>query len=147
MGKIGEYLLAVCFIIAAFIKPLEQFVARGMEMADGDKVSTKGRIAYMGVLIALFTIFFFFASSDSKEGFQDEIKEDFFFTVSKCNPKCSGAYFGKPATFQFSEIKQEGVPCEGDNCPSYGMIKGCKSARTYGGGYAPYTYKCREGIC
>lgn len=149
MGRISEYLLAVCFIVAAFIKPLELFVARGLEQAANDKVSTKGRLMYMGVLLAIFSILFFFASSDSKENWtgDQDIKEDFFFTVSKCNPKCSGAYFGKPATFQFSEIKQEGLPCTGDDCPSYGMIKGCKSARTFGGGYAPYTYKCREGIC
>lgn len=77
----------------------------------------------------------------------DDVKENFFFTVSKCNPKCSGAYIGKPATFQFDQIKQDGVSCANDSCPSYGMIRGCPMARTYGDGYAPYRYRCAEGVC
>lgn len=142
MSKLGQYFLALIFILIAFLKPLQLFVARGLMLNDGDKVSKKGQYAYMIVVLLMFTIFFVFLRNNGPD-----VQEDFFFTVSSCNPKCSGAYYGKPATFQFSEIKQAGEPCTTDDCPSYGMIRGCNTARVYGQGYAPYTYKCREGIC
>lgn len=144
MNQLGVYFLALLFIVAAFMKPLEKFIARGLELSSDPK---KSGMVYLGILLVLFTVFFYLSTSDYLSVPKDEVKENFFFTVSKCNPKCSGAYFGKPATFQFTEIKQEGVPCDDDKCPSYGMIRGCQTARVYGGGYAPYTYQCAEGVC
>lgn len=128
-----QYLLSVLFLMIAFQRPLESLIGK----------SKNRDTIYFAILVTLFSVLYYLSSRADK----DDIKEDFFFTVSKCNPKCSGAYYGKPATFQFTEIKQAGVPCEGPDCPSYGMIRGCSTARTYGGGYAPYTYKCREAIC
>lgn len=141
MSHFGEYLLAVLFIVAAFLKPAEKFIARGLELGDD---SRKVKLVYMGILIVLFTLFFFLIASSSDK----DVKEDFFFSVSKCNPKCSGAYFGKPATFQFTTIKEDGVPCTTDECPSYGMIRGCSTFPTIGNGNPDYRYKCPEpGVC
>jgi hypothetical protein len=51
-------------------------------------------------------------------------KENFFFEVSKCNPKCSGAFYGKPALFQFSGLDKS---CsEKDKSCGEGMICNCK---------------------
>lgn len=141
MNQLGVYFLALLFIIASSMKPLQKFIARGLELSSDPK---KSSMVYLGILLVLFTIFFYLSTSDYVSApVKDEVKENFFFSVSKCNPKCSGAYFGKPATFQFTEIKQEGVPCDDDKCPSYGMIRGCKTARVYGGGAA----QCKEGVC
>ena len=52
-------------------------------------------------------------------------EEKFFFTVSKCNPKCSGGFYGKPATFQFSPLTTQGTDCSNENC-GYGMVCNCK---------------------
>lgn len=144
MSRLGDYFLAVLFLMIAFLRPLQLFVARGLQLNDGDRVSSRGQKAYMVIVIVLFTLFFYFlGGSDSTQ----DVREDFFFKVSACNPKCTGAYFGKPATFQFSEIKEEGVPCTTDQCPAYGMIRGCSSVPVYGKGYAPYTYRCPESVC
>lgn len=70
-------------------------------------------------------------------------REDFFFQVSRCNPKCSGAYYGKPATFQFDTIPSEGVKCTNEQCNSYGMIRGCSTVPVYGTGLAEYSKGCR----
>lgn len=149
MSKFTEYLLSVLFIFIAFTRPLQNFVARGMDMLKGDKPTDKAKMAYLGIIVLFFTVFFWMLSSSSSSlNGKRDLKEDFFFEVSKCNPKCSGAYYGKPATFQFTTIKQAGEPC-GDalKCPSYGMIRGCSTARTYGGGYLPYETQCRTGVC
>jgi len=52
-------------------------------------------------------------------------KENFFFEVSKCNPKCSGAFYGKPATFQFTNLSTSEQSCSKEEC-GYGMVCNCK---------------------
>ena len=75
-----------------------------------------------------------------------DVQEDFFFQVSRCNPKCSGAYYGKPATFQFDTIPSEGVPCTNEQCTSYGMIRGCSTVPVYGTGLSEYSRGCRGSL-
>lgn len=58
-------------------------------------------------------------------------EERFFFQTSKCNPKCSGAYYGKPATFQFTQLSPNGTKCEDKNC-GYGMISECNNPECKG---------------
>jgi hypothetical protein len=75
------------------------------------------KLGYAFIVVALFsTIYFLFLRKN--------INENFFFQVSKCNPKCSGGYYGKPATFQFSPLSPYGTKCQDKNC-GYGMISEC----------------------
>jgi hypothetical protein len=73
-------------------------------------------IGYAVIIGGLFSLVYFVALRNSKESF--------FFQVSKCNPKCSGAYYGKPATFQFTPLSPNGTSCKDQNC-GYGMISEC----------------------
>ena len=76
-------------------------------------------------------------------------KENFFFEVRKCNPKCSGAYYGKPALFQFSSLDKS---CsEKDKSCGEGMVCNCKYPEcknfVYGQGrYPETTPKLIEGV-
>ena len=80
------------------------------------------------VLIILFSVICYFLWKNKKTD------EGFFFEVSKCNPRCSGIYKGKPTTFQFSEVGRG--DCK-DEYHSYGMIKDCSdpACATYGQGH------------
>jgi hypothetical protein len=49
-------------------------------------------------------------------------QENFFFEVSPCNAKCSGAFYGKPSIWQFSPLSNEGTKCNGQEC-GYGMYQ------------------------
>ena len=73
-------------------------------------------IGYTVIILGLFSVIYFL--------FFKEQKENFFFEVSKCNPKCSGAYYGKPTTFQFTPLSSTGTECPDKNC-GYGMISAC----------------------
>ena len=75
------------------------------------------KLGYVSIVIILFTLIYILFLRKSSN-------ESFFFEVSKCNPKCSGAYYGKPATFQFSPLSPNGTKCENKNC-GYGMISAC----------------------
>lgn len=88
-------------------------------------------VGYTSIILAIFSILYLlFFRKGSNEGF--------FFEVSKCNPKCSGAYYGKPATFQFTPLSVNGTTCPDKNC-GYGMISECdypecqKTIQKYGG--------------
>ena len=78
-----------------------------------------------------------------------QLLENFFFEVSKCNPKCSGAYYGKPALFQFSSLDKS---CsEKDKSCGEGMVCNCKYPEcknfVYGQGrYPETTPKLIEGV-
>jgi len=88
------------------------------------------KLGYSAIILILFSLIYFL--------FLRQTNEPFFFQVSKCNPKCSGAYYGKPATFQFSPLSPYGTKCEDKNC-GYGMISECdhpeckEIIRKYGG--------------
>lgn len=134
------YVLSLVFILIGFLKPLEKFFAKGTDTYQGKgEISLMGKGLYIGFIIFVFSVIFYFS-------FGGECREDFFFTVSRCNAKCSGAFSGKPATFQFSEIKNEGVDCQ-DNCPSYGMIRGCPDANVYGKGLYPQGVENPQRVC
>jgi hypothetical protein len=139
----AQYLIAVLFIAAACIPSLEKFVTRGLNVS-GDR---KGKMAFLAVLLIAFTVIYVIVSAVAGSSSDCDVKENFFFQVSECNPKCSGLYRGKPATFQFTTIKDDGSQCNTDDCPSYGMIRGCSTARVFGDGYPPFKTKCNEGIC
>ena len=87
-------------------------------------------LGYTAVILGVFSAIYYLFFRNSKEGF--------FFEVSKCNPKCSGAYYGKPATFQFTPLSVDGTTCPDKNC-GYGMISECdypecqKTLQKYGG--------------
>jgi hypothetical protein len=107
MLKDNLYIVAVVFIAMSLV--LQSFFI--------DKYNTlTSKVGYIAIVVLLFSAvyFLFFTSS----------KENFFFEVSKCNPKCSGAYYGKPATFQFSPLSVNGTKCDDKNC-GYGMISAC----------------------
>ena len=91
-------------------------------------------VVVIGLIIVAAVIMFFSPNP---------LKENFYFQVSRCNPKCSGAYYGKPATFQFDTIPSEGVPCANEQCTSYGMIRGCSTVPAYGTGLSEYSRGCR----
>ena len=140
------YTIALVFILIALVKPLEVFIARGLNMLDPQtglpKMSSK--IAYGFILISIFVAIYFLSGVRN-------CKEDFFFTVSKCNPKCSGAFYGKPAVFQFSPLSNEGTKCEGGDC-GYGMVSNCANPAcrdvVYGSGLYPSINPkmIREGV-
>jgi hypothetical protein len=75
------------------------------------------RVGFTFFSVLIFTLIYYIFFYNSKE--------NFFFEVSKCNPKCSGAYYGKPATFQFTPLSVNGTTCPDKNC-GYGMISECK---------------------
>ena len=111
------YTVALVFILIALIKPLDVFVARGLNMLDPETGMPKimAKVIYGLILIGIFAAIYFL--SDIRN-----CKEDFFFQVSPCNAKCSGAFYGKPATFQFSPLSNEGTKCNGQEC-GYGMYQ------------------------
>ena len=105
------YIVCVCFIF--------------LSLFLGDKIqaffinqypSLTFKLGYTAIVIILFSIIYI--------AFLRNLNEPFFFQVSKCNPKCSGAYYGKPATFQFSPLSPRGTKCQDKNC-GYGMISEC----------------------
>ncbi len=107
MGNYDLYILSVFFIVSSLLL--------------GDKIKEKYtsfifKLGYATFVIGFFTLAYFFIKKDSNEGF--------FFQVSKCNPKCSGSYYGKPATFQFTPLNVNGTRCDDQNC-GYGMISAC----------------------
>jgi hypothetical protein len=75
------------------------------------------------VAISLIVILGYFLYDKYKSS-KPKTEERFFFQTSKCNPKCSGAYYGKPATFQFTQLSPNGTKCEDKHC-GYGMISEC----------------------
>ncbi len=113
MSNNNLYIVAVLFLLVSLLfgNWLQNFFAEKYGPA-------MFRIGYTAFIIGIFTIIYwlFFSGKDSKE--------NFFFQVSKCNPKCSGAYYGKPATFQFTPLSVNGTSCKDVNC-GYGMISEC----------------------
>jgi len=106
------YIVCVCFIF------LSLFLGDKMQTFFINKFpSLTFKIGYAFIIILLFSIIYFLF-------IRNNTNEPFFFQVSKCNPKCSGAYYGKPATFQFSPLSSRGTKCEDKNC-GYGMISEC----------------------
>lgn len=87
-------------------------------------------VGYTAIILGIFSGLYVLFFKNSNEGF--------FFEVSKCNPKCSGAYYGKPATFQFTPLSVDGTNCKDQNC-GYGMISECnypecqQNIQKYGG--------------
>ena len=142
------YTVALVFILIAFIKPLDVFIARGLNMIDPQTALPKmsSKIIYALILISLFAGIYFLGLR------KDCAKENFFFEVSPCNAKCSGPFYGKPATFQFSPLSNEGTKCDGENC-GYGMYQSscdnpaCR-AIVYGSGLYPSINPnmIREGV-
>jgi hypothetical protein len=113
MSSKNLYIVAVIFILASLLlgDKIRNFFANAYPAATF-------QIGYTFIIVLLFSsIYFIFFKST---------KEDFFFQVSKCNPKCSGAYYGKPATFQFTPLSPNGTTCTDKNC-GYGMISECKN--------------------
>jgi hypothetical protein len=113
------YIVCVCFIF--------------LSLFLGDKIQTFFvnkypsliiKLGYTSLVILIFTLIYFLL-------LRSNISEPFFFQVSKCNPKCSGAYYGKPATFQFSPLSPYGTKCEDKNC-GYGMISECNNPQCKG---------------
>ena len=141
------YTVALVFILIAFIKPLDVFIARGLNMIDPQTALPKmsSKIIYALILISLFAGIYFLGLR------KDCAKENFFFEVSKCNPKCSGAFYGKPTLWQFDSLSNEGTACEGGDC-GYGMISNCKNpgcrSFMYGNGLYPSINPnmIREGV-
>jgi len=112
MSSKDLYIVAVIFILVSLLlgNKIKNFFAK-------NAVDITFEIGYASIIIILFSIIYFI--------FFRNTKEDFFFQVSKCNPKCSGAYYGKPATFQFTPLSVNGTTCKDKNC-GYGMISECK---------------------
>ena len=141
------YTVALVFILIALIKPLEVFLARGLSMLDEYQLpNTRYKLMYGFVLIAIFAGIYFLSLRKNCAS-----NEPFFFEVSKCNPKCSGAFYGKPAVFQFSPLSNEGTKCNGGDC-GYGMISNCQApgcrSVVYGEGNYPNVNPnmIREGV-
>jgi hypothetical protein len=129
------YILAAVFILVASLIPLQRFFARGFGdnfvTSSGDPTLT-ANLLYALIVFLFFVLFYYFIpqSSDKKN------KENFFFEVSKNNPKCRGAFYGKPTTFQFETV--------GNNCYTgapmcgHGMIRDCLLCNVYGKGQYPF---------
>ena len=110
------YTIALIFIVIALINPIEVFVVRGLNMLDQSGLPTiKSKFIYGLILCGTFAAIYFLSGIR-------KCKEDFFFEVSPCNAKCSGPFYGKPATFQFSPLSNEGTKCNGQEC-GYGMYQ------------------------
>ncbi len=113
------FLITIALICLAFYKPF-------YEKLDG-LIDNKmyQQFIYLGALI-LISLIVKFASP--KEGFFFEVTPN--RTLGRNLPR-STIFDGKPITFSFDSIGS-GM-CGKDGCNSYGMIKGCPNARTYGG--------------
>lgn len=124
------YLLVGLFILLASLVPLQKFFARGFGknfvVESGDPTFT-ANILYALILFLFFILFYGFIPDSSK-------KEGFFFEVSKNNPHCKGAFYGKPASFQFDTVGSGN--CSQNPICGYGMIK-CDGCKSYGRGYYP----------
>jgi len=112
MSNKDLYIVAVFFILVSLLlgNKIKLFFAK-------NAADITFQFGYAFIIILLFSAIYFI--------FFRNTKEDFFFQVSKCNPKCSGAYYGKPATFQFTPLSVNGTTCPDKNC-GYGMISECK---------------------
>lgn len=110
------YTVALIFIVIALIKPLEVFVARGINMVDPitGLPTMSSKIVYGLIICGTFAAIYFLGLRNRQE--------DFFFEVSPCNAKCSGAFYGKPSIWQFSPLSNEGTKCNGQEC-GYGMYQ------------------------
>ena len=136
------YTVALIFIVIALIKPLEVFVARGINMVDPitGLPTMSSKIVYGLIICGTFAAIYFLGLRNRQE--------DFFFEVSKCNPKCSGAFYGKPTLWQFDSLCNEGTKCDDENC-GYGMVSNCQNpgcrSFMYGNGLYP-SVNIREGV-
>ena len=137
------YTVSLVFIVIALMKPLDVFVARGLNMLDPQTGMPKimAKVIYGLMLCGTFAAIYFLSGIR-------KCKEDFFFEVSKCNPKCSGAFYGKPTLWQFDSLCNEGTKCDDENC-GYGMVSNCKNpgcrSFMYGNGLYP-SVNIREGV-
>ncbi len=106
------FIVALCFILIPLLlgNKLKTLIAENFP----DLLFSLG---YAFIIGLVFSLVYLFALRNNKESF--------FFEVSKCNPKCSGAYYGKPATFQFTPLSPNGTTCPDQN-DGYGMISACK---------------------
>ncbi len=59
-------------------------------------------------------------------------KDDFFFEVAQPK-KCSGAYYGKPTSFEFSAVGSG--DCEPEKMPDYGFITNNHQCQAIGDAY------------
>jgi hypothetical protein len=59
-------------------------------------------------------------------------KDDFFFEVAQ-GKKCSGAYYGKPTSFEYSAVGSG--DCEPEKMPDYGMISNYHQCQAIGDAY------------
>jgi len=136
------YTIALIFIVIALINPIEVFVVRGLNMLDQSGLPTiKSKFIYGLILCGIFALIYFLSGIR-------KCKEDFFFEVSKCNPKCSGPFYGKPTLWQFDSLCNKGTKCDDENC-GYGMVSNCKNpgcrSFMYGNGLYP-SVNIREGV-
>ena len=112
MSSKDLYIVSVLFILISLLlgNRIKTFFAK-------NAADITFQMGYAFIIVLLFSGIYFI--------FFRNTKESFFFQVSKCNPKCSGAYYGKPATFQFTPLSVNGTTCPDKNC-GYGMISECK---------------------
>lgn len=106
------YIVSLSFILVSLL-----LGDKIMELFKSVNKSLSGKVLFTCIIAVLYTVIYLL-------GFRNT-SESFFFQVSKCNPKCSGAYYGKPATFQFTPLSSSGTTCPDKNC-GYGMISECK---------------------
>jgi hypothetical protein len=105
------YIIVVLFIILGCLTPVQNYLAGLLGFSSTNIVFNLG---YAIVLVGIFILIKYLIDKKKKDD-----KENFFFEVS--NPqKCSGGFFGKPATFQYTQVGSG--DCKPQNYPPLGMI-------------------------
>lgn len=106
--------VAVLIVLAA-VTPIQNFLAKSLGFSD---TSIIFNIVYASVLIGIFFLVRHMIKT----------KENFFFEVAN-DSHCHGAFSGRPATFQFTQVGSG--DCKPLDYPPLGMIADVKSC-TYG---------------
>jgi len=143
--------LFVCLLLFIATQPtFGDRIAKMMGKVQSDVVSN----GIFSLLLCVLVAGFIYIKNSSFA----PLKEPFLFSVSKCNPRCHGLYFGKPTTFQYDTIGCKGNPpiggvyenemggsnvqqnckkfCTTDNDASLGMIRRNADDQLFGGSEA-----------
>jgi hypothetical protein len=124
----SNYLIALFFIIIASLNVLFEKFSK-MDLVVSQRFSpTINQLVYTSIIVVLFTIFYMLLAT----------KEGFFFTAPQ-NPilgrnMARDAAFDTDRQLTFSFDSVGSGMCSDDGCNSYGMIKGCPNAKSYGRG-------------
>lgn len=118
-----NYIIVFIILILATLSPLQVFLNSLLGLS-----SLAFGILYALVLLGLYIGIKKLVDKLKKQ----KQKDNFFFEVAQPK-KCSGAYFGKPTSFEYSAVGSG--DCEPQKYPDYGMISNYHPCQAIGDAY------------